>query len=58
MNASECESLLLTLREQFADEETLDKVDIDYLFEIVDILEGKVDMYETIIREGRHIIHN
>ena len=56
MTSGDYESLLLTLREQFEDEKILDEVDINYLFGIIDTLERKVEMYERIIREGRHII--
>lgn len=56
MNSADYESLLLTLREQFEDEKALDEVDINYLFGIIDTLERKTELYEKIIREGRHII--
>jgi len=41
MDSSDYESLLLTLREQFEDEKTLDEIDINYLFEIIDVLNQK-----------------
>ena len=52
------ESLLLTLREQYVDENTLDAIDIKYLFEIVDALESKINMYEDVIKNSRYMISN
>ena len=56
IKGNEYKGILLTLKEQFEDESALDKEDIEYLFEIIDLLERKNDLFEKIIREGRHII--
>ncbi len=50
------ESTLLTLREQFVDENILDEIDIKYLFEIIDTLKLKIDMYEDVIKNSRYMI--
>ena len=52
------ESTLLTLREQFIDENTLDEIDMKYLFEIIDTLELKITMYEDVIKNSRYMISN
>ena len=58
MNNTEHEALLRTLREQFDDEKVLDEIDINYLFGIIDSLKRKCEIYEQIIREGRHKIRD
>lgn len=58
MTIDDYESLLLTLREQYIDENTLDEIDIKYLFEIIDTLELKLIMYEDVIKNSRYMISN
>lgn len=56
LKGNDYKSLLLAIKEQYEDTHEIDDEETEYLFEIIDLLERKVELCEKIIREGRHII--